>query len=176
MLNNPVPVLTHYLQQADALLVKLSTAGAEGRALLDARLAPDMLPFANQMTTVVNFSLRIACPLAGRPVPAWERPETSLESLRHYIAQGSTFLQTLTEADFIGAEARVIDDRAGFADLSLPAAEFLYHYALPNFYFHWSMAFAIARAHGFSVGKMDFDGYHQYPHGFSFEKLQNADD
>lgn len=170
MLQNPVPVLMHYLQQADALLSKLAGSGKESAALLDARLAPDMLPFANQIITTANFALRIAYPLAGIAIPIFARPEHSFVSLRRYIAAASGFLQALTAADFVEAETRIIEDRAGFADLKLPAAEFLYHYALPNFYFHWSMAFAIARAQGFPVGKMDFDGYHKYPAGFSFEK------
>lgn len=170
MLSNPVPVLIRYLQQADALLIKTSASEQEFKALLNARLADDMLPFANQIITTVNFALRIACPLAGKAVPAWQQPAHSLEALRHYIARAIEFLQTLTEKDFAEADTHVIEDRAGFADLSLPAAEFLYSYALPNFYFHWSMAFAIARSRGFAVGKMDFDGYHQYPPGFSFEK------
>jgi hypothetical protein len=168
MLNNPVPVLTHYLQQADALLIKVKEQG--GPIILAARLAPDMLPFANQIITAANFALRIACPLAGIAIPSLPNPERSFDGLRQHIAAVLDFLQKFTAKDFAEAETRVIEDRAGFAELKLPAAEFLYHYALPNFYFHWSMAFAIARAQGVVVGKMDFDGYHQYPAGFSFEK------
>lgn len=37
-----------------------------------------------------------------------------------------------------------------------------------NFFFHYSMVYAIARQAGVPVGKADFDGYHLYPHGFSF--------
>ena len=41
-------------------------------------------------------------------------------------------------------------------------------YALPNFFFHYSMVYAIARQAGVEIGKSDFDGYHDYPVGFTF--------
>jgi hypothetical protein len=57
---------------------------------------------------------------------------------------------------------------AGFAGLALPGPEFLQLYALPNFFFHYSMVYAIARQAGAPIGKADFDGYHAYPPGFEF--------
>jgi hypothetical protein len=41
-------------------------------------------------------------------------------------------------------------------------------YAVPNFLFHYSMVYAIARQAGGPVGKSEFDGYHRYPPGFTF--------
>jgi hypothetical protein len=64
----------------------------------------------------------------------------------------------------------MIDDKAGFAELVLPANEFLYQYAMPNFFFHLSMVYAIAKQSGLCLSKADFDGYHIYPAGFSFER------
>ncbi|MCP2011090.1 DUF1993 domain-containing protein [Duganella violaceipulchra] len=37
-------------------------------------------------------------------------------------------------------------------------------------HFHFSMVYTIARSHGAAIGKQDFDGYHLYAPGFSFEK------
>lgn len=170
MLNNPVPVLVHYLKQLDALLVKIAASEGGKVEILDARLADDMLPFANQVRTAANFALRIACPLAGVAVPSYDHVNHSFAGLRQQIENTLNFLQTLTPADFAGDENRVIEDRAGFSDLRLPVTEYLYHYALQNFYFHLSMVFAIARSRQIPLGKADFDGYHQYPSGFSFER------
>ena len=55
-------------------------------------------------------------------------------------------------------------------ELDLPAAEYFHMYAVPNFFFHYSMVYAIARQGGVPVGKSDFDGYHRYPSGFTFEE------
>ena len=41
-------------------------------------------------------------------------------------------------------------------------------YAVPNFFFHYSMVYAIARNAGVAIGKTDFDGFHKYPLGFIF--------
>jgi hypothetical protein len=54
--------------------------------------------------------------------------------------------------------------------VELNGHEFIELYIIPNFLFHLSMAYAIARAEGIAVSKGDFDGFHSYPEGFCFEK------
>jgi hypothetical protein len=70
--------------------------------------------------------------------------------------------------EFIGAEARIIRHRAGFADLEQTGTDFLFLYGLPNFFFHITMGYASLRAAGVALGKADFDGFHDYPAGFRF--------
>ena len=57
---------------------------------------------------------------------------------------------------------RVVHDTAGHARLALGADEFLFQYALPNFFFHTSAAYHILRQRGLAVGKATFDGFHVY--------------
>ena len=59
--------------------------------------------------------------------------------------------------------------RAGFAYLDQSAADYLHQFAIPNLWFHLSMAYAILRQAGADVGKADFDGLHSYPTGFAFD-------
>ena len=68
----------------------------------------------------------------------------------------------------LGAEGRVIQHRAGFADLEQDGASFLHLYGMPNFLFHVTMGYAALRAAGVALGKADFDGSHDYPPGFAF--------
>ena len=68
----------------------------------------------------------------------------------------------LTPADLDGREGEIVTDRAGFADIVLPAARFVMEYALPNMFFHHTTAYAIARWEGVKLGKADFDGWHRY--------------
>ena len=90
-------------------------------------------------------------------------------SLQEQIAQTMRYLKAIPVERFDGPLGRLCRDRAGFADIALPADEYLNLYILPNFYFHFSMAYAIARSQGAAIGKGDFDGYHLYAPDFSFE-------
>jgi hypothetical protein len=79
------------------------------------------------------------------------------------------YLATIPDADFAGRDSLNVRTTAGFAELDLPAAEYFQMYAVPNFFFHYSIVYAIARQAGVPVGKAEFDGYHRYPSGFTFE-------
>ncbi|NJM81512.1 MAG: DUF1993 domain-containing protein, partial [Tabrizicola sp.] len=82
-------------------------------------------------------------------------------------------LGRVTPAEFEGAEKRILRHRAGFAEIEQSAADFLYLFGLPNFFFHLTMGYAALRAAGVPLGKADFDGFHQYPDGFSFEAAEH---
>ena len=162
-----VGVCLHYLQRLGGWL-DAGEAHARGTALfidtlLQARLAPDMLPLHAQVATATHFTLRTCFPLAGQPVPPWVEHPATLSGLRARIADAQRHLQGLGPASFAGAAGRVIHGQAGQAPLALPADEFLTRYALPNVFFHLGMAYAILRAQGVPLGKADFDGYHRYP-------------
>ncbi|MGK5081516.1 DUF1993 domain-containing protein [Janthinobacterium sp. HLX7-2] len=163
---DPVSIFCHALGQLSAMLDKLDAQPQ----ILTARLHPDMLPFAQQVRAAVSFSLRGCCPLAGRGVVSF----SDAASLQEQIAHTLRYLKAIPTQRFMGAPERICRDRAGFADIALPADEYLHLYILPNFYFHFSMAYAIARSHGAAIGKGDFDGYHAYAPGFSFEAPASA--
>lgn len=122
-----------------------------------------MFDVRTQFFAVAGFALRATYPLAGRDVPVLQGDAGAR------LAQAQSWLSQLTEADFTGAEQRVITHRAGFADLEQPAAVYLRDFALPNLWFHLSMAYAGLRAAGVALGKADFDGLHAYPDGFTFD-------
>lgn len=150
-----VPVFRHYLSRVSDIV---AVAGPDA---LDARIA-DSFPARQQFATAAGFSLRVACPLAGREVP--DLPQ----GLGPRLAVARALLGSMTPADFAGAETRVIRHRAGFAELEQTGAEFLHLYGLPNFFFHLTMGYAALRAAGVPLGKADFDGFHSYPDDFRF--------
>lgn len=163
----PAAVFNRSLAQLRGMLEKIA---AGGPTALDARLHQDMMPFASQVRATANFALRGCCPLAALPPLSFERDEISYGSLAAQIDDTINYIAAIPSTQFDGPADRVCHDRAGFADIALPADEYLNLYILPNFYFHFSMAYAIARSHGAAIGKQDFDGYHLYAPGFSFEK------
>lgn len=150
-----VPVFRHYLSRVSDIV---AVAGPDA---LDARIA-DSFPARQQFATAAGFSLRIACPLAGREVP--DLPQ----GLGPRLAVARALLGAMTPAEFEGAEARIIRHRAGFSELEQTGVEFLHLYGLPNFFFHLTMGYAALRAAGVPLGKADFDGFHAYPADFHF--------
>jgi hypothetical protein len=159
-----VPVFLHYLDRAEGLLGRLR----HREAVLTARLAPDMFTTGQQLATASGFALRVAFPLAGQAVPVLADPAPDLAGLRARIGAVRAALAALDPAAFAGAEARRIRHRAGFAELDQDDATFLHLFGMPNFLFHTCMAFAILRSQGIEIGKADFDGLHDCPHGFRF--------
>jgi uncharacterized protein len=161
-----VPVFLRYLDRLN-VLVDIAEAHATAQrlpaeALLQARLAPDMLPFETQVQITANFALRACFPLAGLAIPAFDVCAPTFPGLRAYLASTTVRLKTLEPAQFDGRAQSLIESQAGKAVIALPATEFLMQYALPNFFFHLTTAYAILRHHGVSIGKPQFDGYHVY--------------
>jgi hypothetical protein len=172
-----VPVLSRYLQRLLACLDKAEahlaaegvTDAATETALLQSRLAPGMFTLAQQVHTAAGFAQRACAPLAGvEPSALGQGEASSVAELRARVGQALVFIEGLDAAVIRTAAGRRLRTQAGEALLELEAAEFLQLYALPNFFFHLGMAYALLRQAGVPLGKPDFDGWHRYPEGFSF--------
>ena len=159
-----VPVFRHYLERAGGLV----DIASGGPAWLTARLAPDMFNTAEQIATAASFALRGTYPLIGQAAPDFPDLGMDVHGLKSRLAFADDHLRRMSPEDFEGAGTRTVNHRAGFAELEQPCDAYLTHFAMPNFIFHLSMAFAILRHSGAEIGKADFDGLHDYPHGFRF--------
>ncbi|HEY7774664.1 MAG TPA: DUF1993 domain-containing protein [Marinagarivorans sp.] len=162
---NPTSLFCRYLAQLQHWLGVIEHHG--GDALLNARLHDDMLPLVNQVRAAANFTLRGSCPLAGRDVISFECDTASYRALRQQLEQTAAYLQKL-EFDEAQLPAEIAEN-AGFNRVSLPPEAFITLYIVPNFFFHLNMVYAIARHHGVPLSKQDYDGFHGYPSGFSFD-------
>ncbi len=166
MYESTVPVLARYLAQVSRML-QLAQAYAHDRQLdpahlLQARLAPDMLPLAVQVTVATHFVFRICAPLCGQNTPPHAQAGSSFADLQARLAATQAYLASLTPQQMQGSALRMCTSQAGQALVSLPAPAFVSQYALPNFFFHTSMVYAILRHAGVPLGKADFDGWHAY--------------
>lgn len=161
-----VPVLGRYLRRLAAMLAlaerHAAAQGLDPSRLLQARLAPTMLPLARQVVIAANFAPRAVAPLAGLAPPDRTADDTTFAGLQRHVAQTLQWLDALAPDALRGAEHRRCEDRAGEAPVSLPARDFLLQYALPNFLFHLTTAYALLRHEGVPLGKADFDGFHVY--------------
>jgi len=162
-----IPVFTRYLARLAGLVSSARSFVDEhalpASQLLEARLAPDMLPFRTQVEIAANFALRACFPLAGKAVPPYGEFPANFDGLLARIARANNLVASLDPQDFDGRETQELQDKAGDHVVTLPGHVFLHLYALPNFFFHVSMAYAILRSAGVRLGKADYDGFHAYP-------------
>lgn len=167
MHQNPTRIFIHYLHQLNVIVEKIAVHQQHNPALLYASLYSDMLPLIAQIRTAANFALRTCCPLAKRARVHFDNSLETYMGLQQQLDETIAYLQAIPAAEFDQPPEK-IQDKAGLHELDLTADEYLNCYALPNFFFHLSMAYSIARHAGIPLSKGDFDGYHKYPDGFSF--------
>ncbi len=157
-----VPVFTRMLTnllafmdkaEADAAARKYDTA-----VLVDARLAPDMIPFRGQIMIATDHAKGCVSRLAGKPVPSWPDTEKTFPELRARIQKTLDLLAAAQRADFEGADTRPVELKLGGKDVTLASLDYVNQRAMPNFFFHVTTAYAILRHNGVSLGKSDFIG------------------
>lgn len=166
MYDSAVPPSLQAIDRARHLLKRLVEAGQSD--ILKARLAPDMFECGVQLRMVASFALRATYPLTGQSVPEFIDGPGDAESLDALLALSDKHVRAFSVDSFEGAETRIMRHVAGDAKLEQSGHAYLTLFALPNLWFHLSMAFAIARLKGVAVGKADYDGWHLYEPGFSF--------
>ena len=157
-----VPVFIQGLTGLGGVIDKAAAHAAERKidpaALLQARLYPDMVPFARQVQIATDFAKGGAARLAGVEFPAYEDSETSFEELKARVDKTIAFLRTLDAAQIDGSEERDISlVRRGETSI-VKGQAYLLEQAMPNFYFHITTAYAIQRHNGVEVGKRLFLG------------------
>lgn len=156
-----VPQLKKMIGNLDKWL-EMSAAYAQKKAfdpntLLSARLAPDQYPLVKQVQGACDAAKFAAARLAGKEAPNHPDTEQTFDELRQRTRACIAFLDTVTEADFVGANKRVV--ALPFMEgKGLLAGDYLNEMALPNFYFHVTTAYAILRHNGVDLGKRDFIG------------------
>ncbi len=125
--------------------------------LASSRLAPDQYPLVRQVQAACDSAKFPAARLAGKEAPKHPDTEQTMDELRARIRTCVTYLDTLTKADFAGAETRNVE-LPFLENKVMIGSEYLTEMALPNFYFHVTTAYAILRHNGIDLGKRDFIG------------------
>ena len=159
-----MPMITEFnkmLTNLDGLMAKAAGYSDQKKfdvnVLTTARLAPDMFPFAKQVQSSCDAAKFCASYLAKKEAPKHEDNETTWAELRERIKKATTYLGTFKESDFANASAVKISPKWAEGKW-LPADEYIHQLAIPNFYFHITIAYAILRENGVDVGKTDFIG------------------
>jgi hypothetical protein len=157
-----VPAFLQMLNSLSAILDKAQVHAAERKiepsVLLGWRLAPDMFTLARQVQIATDHAKGCCARLAGVEVPKYPDDEATFADLRARIARTVDFVQGFEAGDIDGSEQRDITLTAGSRELRFKGQQYLVSFALPNFHFHVTTAYAILRHCGVPIGKRDFLG------------------
>ena len=169
MFDEAVPPSLFAIARAQHLARRIGEEKRED--ILSAQLVPGMFNCGLQLRTVGIFALRSTFTLLGHDWPKDMLcdgfPDGS-QGLIQRLDLAAQQIGSLIRADFAGAETREITHQAGDVMITQPGDIYLRLFALPNLWFHLSMAYAIARQQGLPIGKADFDGWHAYAPDFQF--------
>ena len=127
-------------------------------ALLQFRLFPDMLNLTRQIQIASDTAKGVVARLAGVDIPTYEDNETSVAELQARIAKTIAFIEGFTPAQLDGTEDKAIVTKRGDKETHYTGMQILLGHAIPNVYFHVSIAFAILRHNGVEIGKRDYLG------------------
>ena len=137
----------------------LDKAASEGdpAALVEARLAEDMKPLTAQYQFASDSAKNAVARLIGIDPPAMPDTETTFAELQARCDKTIAFIESVGMADFDRAEDREVTIKfPNGMGYRFTGGDYLRRFALPNFYFHATTAYAILRAQGISLGKPDY--------------------
>lgn len=131
--------------------------------LLNSRLAPDQFNFIRQIQIACDTAKLGVARLTGKTdtVPVHADTETTLAELQARIQSVQDYLASFAAADFANSDSiKVTNPR--WDGKHLLGHEFLIQHVIPNFYFHFTTAYAILRHNGVDIGKKDYLGAMPY--------------
>lgn len=158
-----VPSNLQILGSVDGLIDKAEAfaleRGMAPEGLIEARLAPDMLPFGYQIKSVAEHSIGgIEGVRSGNFSPSMAAWPTDFSGLHQRIRDAVATLQAVDRTEFDALADREMHFSMGEMKLPFTGAQFLLSFSQPNFYFHATTAYGILRAQGVKLGKRDFLG------------------
>ncbi len=156
------PAFTRMLMQLKVIVDKAAATAAakkvDDSVYLTARLYPDMLPMGRQIHIACDFAKGCCARLAGLEVPKYEDNEVTFADFQARIDKTIAYVATISAAQIDGQEDRDINITIAGKPVTFKGQSYLVHFALPNFYFHLTTAYAILRHNGVDIGKGDFLG------------------
>jgi uncharacterized protein len=162
MYSASVPVFQRQLRALGNVLDKGTAFAASKKmkddVVLQLRLYPDMLPFVSQIRIASDFAKNTPALLAGVEPPKFEDNEATLAECKARIDKTLAYIGDFRREQIDGSDAKDITRTIGGNPMTFKGEVYLEHFAMPNFYFHCSTAYAILRGIGVEVGKRDFIG------------------
>lgn len=157
-----VPAMLHGLRVLDDYLDHAQmlerTQGLAPGHVLQASLAPDMLPFGKQFSVSCNKVEAHMSKLMQSDLPAPVEPAMIYPALKGRLVETRGFLQAIEPNALDGAQTHIYDLKPPIVLGWYGGDDYIRHLVMPDFFFHISIAHAILRHLGAPVGKRDYLG------------------
>lgn len=161
MYHASVPVYLQLLGGLKGVLDKAQKHATEKKwdeaTVLNLRLYPDMFTLARQVRQASEHALGTGR-VAGVEVPQLPAIDNTWSEMQSRLDKTIDFLKGLRPDQVDGKEDSQVTIGAGAQQRSFRGQVYLYHFAMPNFYFHVTTAYNILRSLGIEIGKRDFMG------------------
>ena len=155
-----IPGYVRMLRNLSAILAKAeahaAASGTDLQTYVEARLTPDMHPLRGQIQLASDAAKGGAARLAGVSPPSFPDTETTWAELKERVEKTIAFLETIKREQVDGGEHRMVELPLPGRTLTFTAPDFLLQFSLPNFHFHVVTAYALLRAQGVPIGKVDY--------------------
>jgi uncharacterized protein len=143
------------LKQAEAFCTERNV---EPSVLLNARLAPDMRSLINQVQLSSDHAKGAFYRTAGLASPSLADTETTFADLHARIDKTVELIGQVSAEQLEGRENEEVVLKFSRGEMSFTGEGYLIGFALPNFYFHVTTAYAILRSNGLPLGKSLYMG------------------
>jgi uncharacterized protein len=158
--------VANYLQILDAVggylgksLTHFREKGVDLAQVVDARLAPDMLPLRFQIVSVAHHSRgAMEAAKTGVFTTPSAKPDLDYAALQSLVTEARNEISVLRPEVVNALVGRDVTFKVGDRALPFTAEGFLMSFSLPNFFFHAATAYDILRHNGAPLGKRDFIG------------------
>jgi hypothetical protein len=147
--------LTEILKKGEAFADEKGIAHKE---LLEARLIEDMLPLTAQIQRVSDSAKFVPVRLGAAENLPMADEEVTFADLHARIDKTIDFLNGIVPASMADKEDIDVVVKTRTGETHFSGKSYVLGFALPNFYFHVTTAYAILRHKGVPVGKMDYLG------------------
>jgi uncharacterized protein len=157
-----VPVFLRTFANLDAILVKaqdhFTASGRDEGELVGLRLIADMQPLTAQIQRASDTAKGACVRVAGIENVAMADYEVTIADLRDRIARTVAVLEQTPREAFEGRNDTPVQVVTPNRTLDFTAQSYVLTFALPNFFFHVTTAYALLRKEGVPIGKMDYLG------------------
>ena len=154
-----IPVFITNLKIVSKLVEKgrLHFANNES-VLLESKLIADMNGFIAQIQRISDTAKGVAVRAGGVAPISLPDDETTFSQLQDRIQKTIEILESVDKDVLNGSEEKEISRQTSSGLLKMTGKDFMLKVAIPNFFFHVCMAYAILRKEGVDVGKSDYLG------------------
>jgi hypothetical protein len=147
--------LTDILKKGEAFADEKGIAHKE---LLEARLFEDMLPLTAQIQRASDTAKFVPVRVGGYENVPMADEEATFADLHARIEKTVAFLNSVVPATMADRDDIEVVLKTRSGETTFTGKGYVLGFALPNFYFHATTAYAIQRHKGVPIGKKDYLG------------------